>query len=230
MTGIALMLLALARPAEVGPDTTLLPDLPLVEVRADHPGRTLAVLLSGDGDWAAFVRNLAVQLTSAGIPVVGLKSRSYLTGRPAKDPDIAGRDLARVLGAYLPASGADSVLLIGYSRGADLAPFMVSRLPSELRGRVAFLALLSPTTSASFVFHTVDLISDRRRPEDLDVLPEVRKLAGLRILCIYGTRDTHSLCPTTDTSEVKVIARDQGHRMSNAGEIGALILGAWHSR
>jgi type IV secretory pathway VirJ component len=226
MANLGILLLVLAGTSPGAADTTLLPDLPLVEARAPKPGATLAVLLSGDGDWAGFDKGLAAELNARGISVVGLKSRSWLRARPRKDSEIAGRDLGRILAAYLPAWRADSVLLIGYSRGANLSPFMLTRLAPELRGRVSLLALLSPTNALNFTFHEIDLISFRHRPDDVEVLPELRKLTGVRMLCVYGTRDTESLCPHADAVPMKIFALDQGHRMTSADEVARLILGA----
>jgi type IV secretory pathway VirJ component len=207
-------------------DTTLIPDLPLVEARAPGPSRTLAILWSGDGNWASFVHDLTRELNARGIPVVGLKSRAYLTGPPPKNPERAGRDLALLLRAYLTAWGADSALLIGYSRGADLLPFAVSRLDPELRQRIEVLALISPSVNASFEFHWRDLVSNQRRASDLATLPEVRKLRDLSMLCIYGTEDGSALCPTAEPGLLQTVARASGHHMDDPAGIADLLLAA----
>jgi type IV secretory pathway VirJ component len=224
---IALAPLAALVIAGVAPaDTSLLPDLPLVEARAAASRPTLAVLWSGDGNWAGFVQGLTRELNAKGISVVGLKSRAYLTGAPRKTPEAAGRDLARMLRAYLKAWSADSLLLIGYSRGADLLPFGISRLPEDLRSRVSLLGLISPAVNANFEFHLRDLISNPRRSSDLELLPEVRKLRGLRILCIYGVEDSSALCPVAEAGLLQPVARERGHRMDDPAGTADLLLEA----
>jgi len=193
---------------------------------AGHDSR-LAVIWSGDGDWAGFVRGLTREFNAAGVPVVGLKSRSWLTQRPAKNPDLAGQDLARIVRTYLTAWGADSILLVGYSRGADLLPFAVARLPADLRNRVGLLALVSPAVNANFNFHLVDLISDKHRPDDLELAPEVRRLAGVPILCVYGTLDKSALCPQLEAGIAQTVARESGHHMEDPEGLGRLILARW---
>jgi type IV secretory pathway VirJ component len=224
ITSIALALIA------GPPDTLLVPDLPLVEARAAGAGGTIAVLLSGDGNWAAFAKGLTRELNAAGISVVGLKSRSYLNASPRKTPDIASRDLERLLLAYVPAWKADSVVLIGYSRGADIAPFMITRLPREWRGRIPLLVLLSPSRFASFEFHLIDLVSDKRRPTDIPLLPVVKGLQGLPMLCVYGSDDPGALCPLAPPELMKIVALRQGHRMEDPEGVSALILQALHRR
>jgi type IV secretory pathway VirJ component len=210
-------------------DTVLIQELPLVEARVTSTTRNsrLAVIWSGDGDWAGFVRGITRELNASAVSVVGLKSRSWLTQRPEKNADLAGQDLSRILRTYLTMWNADSVLLIGYSRGADLLPFAVSRLPADLRKRVGFLVLISPAVNANFGFHWIDLISNKRRPDDLDLAPEVRKLAGLRILCVYGTLDQSALCPVLEAGVAQTVARESGHHMEDPEGLVRLMLERW---
>ncbi len=211
-------------------DTSLVPDLPLVEARVAGPSRTLIVLLSADGNWAGFVKGLTRTFNAAGVSVIGLKARAYLTDAPKKTPEIAARDLERILAAYVPAWKADTIVVVGYSRGANLAPFMLSRLPRPWLGRISFLALLSPQQFAGFEFHFSDLFTETRRPQDLPILPEVERLRGLPMLCVYGSDDAGALCPAAPAKLMDVVARSQGHRLEDPEEVGALVLQAFHHR
>jgi type IV secretory pathway VirJ component len=189
-----------------------LSDLPLIEVPAAARGHTLAVLMSGDGGWAAGDRGLSAALAARGVPVVGLSAPRYLAH--ARTPDESARDLARIITHYLSAWRRDSVVVIGYSRGADLVPFMVVRLPSDLRRRVALVALLGPSSEAEFQFHLVDLVANIHRAGDLPVAPEVKRLQGTPVLCIYGRRDHNAICPRLDPALARPVLRDGGHGVS----------------
>ena len=119
--------------------------LPLVEVPAKQPaGDLLAVIVSGDGGWAGIDHDVANDLASKGVPVVGLNSLQYFWN--ARTPDGAAADLQRIARHYLPAWGRQQLLLVGYSLGADVLPFMASRLPPDLLGRVPSL---DPVSSIS---------------------------------------------------------------------------------
>ncbi|MFN2564630.1 MAG: AcvB/VirJ family lysyl-phosphatidylglycerol hydrolase [Gemmatimonadaceae bacterium] len=185
-------------------------DLPLVEVPATAPERgAFAVLMSGDGGWAEGDRGLASALAARGVPVAGLSAPRYLARE--RRPDESARDLARIISHYRSAWRRDSVIVIGYSRGADLVPFMVSRLPDTLRHRVALVALLGPSSTAGFQFHLVDLATNVARPGDLAVAPEVARLRGTPALCIYGRRDRSAICPTLPRAVARPVLRDGGH-------------------
>lgn len=211
----------------VSADTAHALDLPVVEVSAtgDH-GSTLAVLLSGDGGWARGDKAIATALARAGMPVVGFDVPSYLA--VARTPDEASADLGRLLEHYLQAWRKQRVVLIGYSHGANIAPFLVSRLPGDLRGRIGLLALVSLETNASFQFHVTDMMTEMHHQGDLPVRPELEKLKGLQVICLSGEGDRGSLCPSLPAA----LARDEslpgGHRVTGpeGGEVGRLILAA----
>ena len=147
--------------------------VPLIEVPSQvQGGNELAVLLSGDGGWAVTDKGLAERLTKGGIPVVGWNALRYFLRR--KKPDQIGHDLERVLRTYLPLWHKEKVILIGYSFGADVMPFMVTRLPPDLADKVSLTVLMSPTGTADFHFHPSEWL---RKPADdsQPMLPEARE-------------------------------------------------------
>jgi type IV secretory pathway VirJ component len=232
---LALMILTLAVSdsrhctAETAPPTDPpgIEGLPVVEIPATGPsGSLLAVILSGDGGWAAGDKQMAAALSEKGIPVVGFDSPSYLAVQ--RTPDGAAGDLGRLLEHYLSAWHKQRVLLIGYSHGADLAPFMVSRLSRELRNRISLLALLGLEDHASFQFHLADIVTEFRHEGDLPVLPEMEKLRGMAILCVRGSNESKSLCPLLDPSLARVETHAGGHRIvrNEGNDVVDLILSA----
>jgi type IV secretory pathway VirJ component len=189
-------------------------DLPLIEIPAAGSDSIFAILITGDGGWAAADRGLAGALTTRRVPVVGLDAPRYLT--PARTPDESTRDLARIIKHYRSVWQRNRVVVIGYSRGADIAPFMVARLPDELRRDIVQVALLGPSKWVGFEYHLVDLVANIHRPGDLPVLPEVERLRGTPVLCIYGRGDRHAICPTLDSSLARPVLRDGGHAVTRA--------------
>jgi type IV secretory pathway VirJ component len=174
---------------------TRVADLPLVELPSVDPsGDLLAIVISGDGGWVGLDREVAGVLAAKGIPVVGLDSLRYFWKR--RTPDEAGEALARIAEHYLGAWRRERLLLIGYSRGADVLPFMVTRLSEPLRSRVALVALLGPAREAGFEFHVGDWLGRGPGPQARPILPEVERLRGWPILCVYGQQEADSLCPT----------------------------------
>jgi type IV secretory pathway VirJ component len=198
--------------------------IPLVEVPSARPGdRMLALVLSGDGDWAELVDGFARILADSGIAVIGVRSRSYLSA-PGRNPDATARDMTLVLRTYLERWSRDEIVIAGYSRGADLAPFIVAGLPDDLRQRVRLVALLSPATATNFRFHYIDLVSARHRPSDVPVLPALMSIRGTAILCVYGRLETDSLCPTAPPARMHVVVRSGGHHTTDSRLLARLVI------
>ncbi|MGD8322046.1 MAG: AcvB/VirJ family lysyl-phosphatidylglycerol hydrolase [Gemmatimonadota bacterium] len=198
-------------------------DLPLVVLAPRDGGAPLmALVMSGDGNWAHFVSELADSLVDRGIPVVGLESRAWLSH--PRTPEELTRDMTRVLRLYLQRWHAEQILVVGYSRGADFAPFLVNRLPEDLRRRVRAVGLFSPSKMASFEFHLVDLVRYQHRNTDVPTLPELEKLPDVPVVCVYGTKDKDTLCPLIPRGLTEVVALDAGHRLHRAGDMADLLL------
>jgi len=203
-----------------------LEDLPLVEVPAKGPDRDLlAVLITGDGGWAVADRGLSEELAAAGIPVVGLNSLKYFWTK--RTPESAAADLQRILRRYLPAWRKSRVVLIGYSLGADVLPFMMNRLPDEDQAAVSQVVLIGPSENVEFEFHVLDWLG-RPAKDALPVAPEVARIkADVKILCVFGERDTGQICGKLDPGRVARLALPGSHRMgSGFSPVAAAILEA----
>jgi len=190
--------------------STGLEDLPLVELPTKSNSGKLALIVSGDGGWAGIDKQVAEALNKEGIAVVGLNSLQYFWTK--KNPEIAGKDLARILTYYSKAWDAEKLILIGYSTGADTLPFMTSRLPETLKSKVQAVALLGLAKNANFEFHVADWLYSS--DGTYKVIPEVQKLKGLNVICIYGEDETNSACNLLDKSSFSPIEMKGGHHFS----------------
>ncbi len=208
--------LAIRRVTEIDDNEELDPDafdpehLPITEVPSAGRGlNALAVILSGDGGWNVTEKTLGARLAAAGVPVAGLNCLRYF--RKRRTPDSSAHDLERLLDHYLQEWGKREVVLIGYSRGACVLPFMVSRMRADLRDRVRGIVLLGPADKIDFKFHLTDFLTNVEWPTALPVLPEVEKLRGMPITCFYGSREQDCLCRDVPDGLVTCVERPGGH-------------------
>jgi type IV secretory pathway VirJ component len=198
--------------------------LPVVKVPAPIGSHgPLLLVLSGDGDWTAFMKELSDMAAAHGAPVVGLEMRTYLS-TPRK-PDQVAADLEPVVRGQLKEWNRDDIVIIGYSRGADTAPFVVNRWPGDLRTRVRALGLIGLSDNASFEFHWEDLAIDVSRPTDIPTRPELEKLAGLSILCFRGEDEQKSAC-ARPVPGMRTIVHDGKHRAKAGDGTSELVLRA----
>ena len=207
-------------------------DLPVNEVPATGGSNSeeLAVLLTGDGGWAGLDQELAARLAADGVPTVGLNSLKYFWSE--RTPDETAKDVARVISHYLAAWNKQRVLLVGYSFGADVLPFVVNRLPPELRARVATVSLVGVDSNASFEIKIAGWVgSDDSGPP---TRPEIAAIAGVPLLCIYGEGETDSICPglpkTSERTKIGLAEVGKGHHFSGEyAELAERILAFAHT-
>ena len=215
--------------ARLAPPPAALGDLPVVEVAA-HPGVAqsdeFALIMSGDGGWAGIDQDIAAALTAAGIPVVGLDSlRYYWT---ARTPEGLAADTDKLIRYYLAHFNKKRVLLIGYSQGADVLPFAVNRLPAATRASVALAAILGMSEHALFEFHVSSWIADSKSGPA--TMPEVDRISGMPVLCIYGADENDSLCPQLDPRKIIIVKVKGGHHFDGdyAGLAQHILAAAKH--
>lgn len=202
-----------------------LADIPVVEVPAAR-GETLAIFWSGDGGWASLVSSVSKELSANGVAVIGINSRAWME-QGKRSPDDVARDTERLLRTYLTRWSRSRIMLLGYSRGAGFVPFIVNRLPPDLRARVQLVGMLGAEHAASFEFHLLDLLKTTSRASDLAVLPEIQRSAGVRYFCLYGTTENDTVCPQLDATRATVVAREGDHHFDrNYPAIAKDILGA----
>jgi type IV secretory pathway VirJ component len=187
-----------------------LKDLPLVEVKAVDNGKDVfAVIISGDGGWAGIDREVAQVLSGRGIPSVGLNALQYFW--QPRTPEGGAHDLGRIIDHYLHSWNMKRVILVGYSLGADVMPFLVSRLPQELRKTIGLVALIGPGPAAEFEFHFTDWIGGEPQGKTYPLLPEVNKLAGMKVLCFFGDKEKDTLCTDSALKNVESVSLPGGH-------------------
>ncbi len=197
------------------------PDLPIVEVPGAGPWRgRIAVLITGDGGYVGLDDRLGNRLSGSGVPVAAIDSLNYFW--KTRTPESATADLGRILDHYLAAWKAESALLIGYSQGADVLPFLVERLPERLLSKIAAVALVGPDSRAIFDFQFGNYMAGLPKAPDVAVAPQIAKITGsqgikgLKLLCVYAERETDSLCRKLPAGQVTLVPMPGGHGYSKA--------------
>ena len=185
--------------------------LPVIEVppKAGVPQTdAFAILISGDGGWAGLDQEVAGALSAQGIPVVGVDSLRYFW--TPRTPESAAADIDRIIRYYLTQLNKKQVLLIGYSQGADVMPFIINRLPAQTRQHVALGAVMGLSEHALFEFHLGNWVN-ATQDQGLPTAPEMEKPGDIPMLCIYGEGETDTLCPQLDPQKVHVVKLPGGH-------------------
>lgn len=179
--------------------------LPLITLEANRAGQlvnqdTLALVISGDGGWANIDKDIANQLSAEGMPVVGWNALNYFWQK--KDQQIAGEDLQAVVDFYRAQWHKTKLILIGFSLGADVLPFMVNQLNSQSRAQLLSVNLLNPSTSVDFTFHLSGWLNANHE-DPYKTLPELSNWHLWQTNCFYSDKEA-SLCAKLETLDSRV--------------------------
>jgi type IV secretory pathway VirJ component len=198
---VTVVILAAGTPAAKG--------LPVVECPSNLRSDTLAILVTGDGGWRALDRGIAEALNSRGVSVVGLISPEFFAER--KTANESARALTTLIDSYTKRWHRGRVILIGYSRGAGVLPFMVSRLSAADRSRVSVVALLG--LDAGIDFHYTPKVLLWRADDDLSVpvRPELEKIRDRHVVCVAGSDDKDAMCRSLTAQTADVFLVPGGH-------------------
>ncbi|AXB79290.1 AcvB/VirJ family lysyl-phosphatidylglycerol hydrolase [Novosphingobium sp. P6W] len=222
-----LVLAALAIAVTNAPALHLLGSEPVKMFPASGPARAgrlrlAAVFLSGDmGFKFGMGAHIAQAIADRGIPVVGINSPvvfAHHHSRTEADAVVAG-----AIRLALARTGADRILLMAQSYGADIVATAAPDLPPDLRARILAIDLTVPAQDVYF----------RADPSTLAYLgaPDARPLQALRavhwapVICVYGREETDSLCPGLTGTGARVIGLPGNHHLNHdrAGVIAATL-------
>ncbi len=149
--------------------------------KADHP---LVFYISGDGGMNKFSTRLCADINTGGYQVTAMDARSYFWHK--KSPEETVADISRYIEKELPLFSTQHFVLVGYSFGADVMPFVVNKLPAALKSKLISVVLLSPSVSTDFEIHLADLFGGSAK-RSMEVLPAINAMQIPKAAIIFGS-------------------------------------------
>jgi type IV secretory pathway VirJ component len=156
----------------------------IIKEKSQIKNAPVALLFSGDGGWFGFEQNIAEKLGAFGIPTIGIDTKKYFWNR--KTPEKTSSDIAELLNFYGQEWNKNQFIIIGYSQGAEIVPFLVTHFPADLKSKVISEVMLSPATTTDFEIHITNMIGLGSRQNTYNVIDEIKKLPNINTLCIFG--------------------------------------------
>lgn len=189
-------------------------DLPLNILPASKPNNLpMAFMISGDGGWTSFDQTLAEKLNESGIAVVGLDAQQYFWDK--KSPDETATMISKVVKYYAEKWDKSSFIMVGYSFGASILPFVNNRLSPPLKAELKNIYCLSPDETADFEIHLSDMLSLGGK-EEYNVLEELRKIKNIKPVCFFGKEEEDINTEHYTASGAKVVLLAGGHHYDDS--------------
>lgn len=159
-------------------------NLPVKEWASATHDKPLIFYISGDGGFNKFSTALCQSLNKKGYDVYALNARSYFNDK--KTPEQTTIDVKNYLSTKMAGRKNKQVILIGYSFGADVLPFILNRLPKNMLDNVAVSFIMASSGSTDFEIHWSDIFGGNTKRE-MDVVTEINKLNVDNIVFINGS-------------------------------------------
>lgn len=163
-------------------------NFPVKEWSASSHDKPIIFYLSGDGGFNKFSNALCESFNKKGYDVISLNSKSYFWDK--KTPEQTTVDVNNYLDKKLAGRGNQQIVMIGYSFGADVLPFILNRLPKDIHDKVIVSFLMAPSGSTDFEIHWADIFGGNSK-RDMDVITELNKLFNDKIVIISSSDDEH---------------------------------------
>lgn len=146
----------------------------------------MVLLITGDGGWKGFTPMLSKQFVAEAIPVVALNALHYFWKR--KTPGETASTAKKLLDDYLERWHRTKFILVGYSFGADVMPFIFNRLPPSLKQKCMGMALFSPGKYSDFEVHISQMMG-RHKKWRYNVAKEIEAMKPVRVLYFFGKKE-----------------------------------------
>ena len=147
------------------------------------------IFFSGDWGWRPLQQQTAQHLAFEGRTVLGVDSSSYF-GRKLEPTDWAMdlKTLRTFINEKAGLPPETPVLLIGFTWGAELVPFMLNRGGAE---GIAGALLIGPDQSSTCIFRVTIQMKGVPQPPDevFDVTQEISRLKPLPVVLMQGADD-----------------------------------------
>lgn len=198
--------------------------LPVSAYKGSPASKTLFFYISGDGGLNNFFsRTFMQQFRQQGLSIIGMSSKSYFWSK--KTPAQAAWDIGNVINAYLKKWNCQDFVLIGYSFGADVAPFIQMRFSSGLGRQAKHIILMSPSQKTDFEIHLLSSLGFYKN-KGLNVPNEINKLTVSTTL-IFGSNEKDFPIESITAKNVKIIRVPGSHHYEwNVAEVVKQITNA----
>ena len=191
-------------------------NLPLSLYSSSDTTKPLIFYISGDGGLNKFSNSFMQMLNKHGYAVIGLNAKDYFWTQ--KKPKEAARAIEAAIDESNKQWKRNNIVLIGYSFGADVAPFMLTNFSSGLASKVSRLILLSPSPKTDFEIHVMQMLGWGKSAGE-SVPAEINKISK-PVIFIIGDDEKEFPFAQLTIKNKEIIKMPGGHHYD--GDVTAL--------
>jgi type IV secretory pathway VirJ component len=178
--------------------------------------KPLIFYISGDGGFNKFSTSFMQTLNKQGYAVIGLNAKDYFWNK--KTPQEAANAIESAINESNKQWKKKNIVLIGYSFGANVTPFILTHFSLAFAGKINHLILLSPSSKTDFEIHVLQMF-DWGKDSGESVPAEINKISK-PVTIITGDDETEFPFSLLTIKNKQVIKMPGGHHYD--GDVNAL--------
>jgi len=190
--------------------------LPLTLYSSSDSMKPLVFYISGDGGFNKFSMLFMQTLNKKGFAVIGLNAKDYFWNK--KEPQEAATAIESAIIESNKQWKKKNIVLIGYSFGADVAPFILTHFSSSLADKVNYLVLLSPSSKTDFEIHVLQMLGWGNKSGES--VPREINTISKPVIFIVGDDETEFPFSQLTIKNKRVIKMPGGHHYD--GDVDSL--------
>lgn len=157
-------------------------DFPITSWNNDSK-KPIVMYISGDAGFNSFSKDLSGHLHDAGYDVFALDSKAYFWNK--KTPLQASSDIENYIDRQLSGRDNEHVILMGFSFGADVTPFVYNRFSDEMKKKVEKVIIIGPSQNNDFEIHLSEYVGIKAK-RSFPVIPEINRITDKNLLLIIS--------------------------------------------
>lgn len=188
-------------------------DLPLTVLPSpEEKNLPLAFFISGDGGWTSFDQSVCEKLADGGMPVIGLDAQKYFWN--AKTPKGSASDFSEAIAYYMNLWNRESFVVIGYSFGACVAPFIAINFSNGLKSSLKGIYCFSPDLTGDFEIHISDMLHLNTK-DKYDIPEGIKQVTAHKPVCIFGADEAEDLRTKFSEAGARIETLPGNHHYNN---------------
>lgn len=148
-----------------------------------HSNKPIIFFLSGDAGFNTFSKSLGDHLQDLGYDVFALDTKTYFWNK--KTPEKTSQDIEEFIRRQLEGRKNKHVIIVGYSFGADVTPFVYNRFSEEMKKNIQKVFIIGPSKSNDFKIHLEEYFGQYIKGS-FPVVPEINKMVNAPVQLVLS--------------------------------------------
>ncbi|MBK1896254.1 alpha/beta fold hydrolase [Chryseobacterium paridis] len=148
-----------------------------------NTNKPIIFYISGDAGFNTFTKGFGTNLHALGYDVFALDTKAYFWDK--KTPEQTSLAIENYINQQLQGRKNQQVVLLGFSFGADVTPFVYNRFTDDLKSKIQKVFIMGPSKSNDFQIHLDEYFGVEPKGS-LQVIPEINKMGTIPLMVVLS--------------------------------------------